>query len=81
MILRVYICLSGQNFDILRIKMSPLKYKLLASVAYRVPFSHGSLLLKSCEFPSVMDGGEDLPHENQQQTDSHNCSYDTQNDA
>jgi len=47
----------------------------------RVPFGQHSLLFKLGELPPVVDACENLPHENESETNGHNGPNDTKDDA
>ena len=52
-----------------------------ATQTHRIPFGHHPLFLESGEFSSIVDGCENLPHQDQCQTDGDDGANHAQNDT
>lgn len=69
------------QFSVVRRIFVSRSRRLEDRILSRVPLRHGSLLLESGELPSVVDGGEDFPHEDEHEADGHDGADHAQDDA
>ncbi len=62
-------------------KLFFLEYSLRYVTTYSVPFGHHALFLESGKLSAVVDGGEDLPHQDEGEADGHDGADHAEDDS